>query len=913
VPTLTPERWQEISPFLDHALSLSEADRVLWLESFRAEKPELADLLQELLDEHRALTEKRFLEGSPIVNRDQPSLAGQNIGAYKLISPIGQGGMGSVWLAERSDGRFERRVAVKFLRFSVAAHGGAERFRREGRILGQLADPHIAELIDAGVTPNGEPYLVLEHVEGEPIDEYCDRRRLGVEARIRIFLDVLSAVARAHASLIVHRDLKPSNVLVRNDGQVKLLDFGIAKLLADDASAAPTTLLTQEDAGALTPQYAAPEQVTGGAITTATDVYALGVLLYLVLTGQHPAGAGAHSAAGLIKAIVETEPPQASEVVRSPDVHASAEKRSSTPERLSRELRGDLDTIVAKALKKKPADRYGSVTALANDLQRYLKHEPLSVRPDSIMYHAAKFVQRNRLGVALTAVALIAVIAGVTATLLQARAAREQRDFALRQLSRAEAINDLNNLVLSDAAPSGKPLTFDHLLEIAQGIVRKQHGTDENTRGELLISIGRQYATLEEYEKARQLFEEARSLSRYLPDRSTHALASCALGQTLSRGGDPSRAEQLYQEGIGELPDNSVMAIERVTCLMRGSEIASDSGSQQEALIRALAAEQLLQHAASHPDNLELNLMVLLAGDYAGTGQPGQADGIYRRAASRLEDLGRVRTQLAGSLFHNWGVMLLRVGRPLDAEKALHRSIDVSRDNESEDFVSPTTLGVYAEVLWELGRTEEAGNYAERAYWKGRKDGDGVATRLALIQRARIRRARGDLIGSGQMLSELDTLLHRTLPSGQVYFARLASELSLNARAVGDWLKALEWADKAVEIAEQAAKRRSASSLYEGRYLVARSTIKLHLDSVNEAIADASAALPLLQSVALPGSASSDVGRAQMALGRALSAEHKDDQARSAFRNASENLDQSLGPDNPESREARQLAGLSPQ
>src|SRR5262249_29599826 len=236
---------------------------------------------EELVDEHRMLTEKRFLEGSAIVNRDQSSLAGQSIGAYKLISPLGQGGMGSVWLAERSDGRFERRVAVKFLRLSVATHGGAERFRLEGRILGQLAHPHIAELMDAGVTTNGEPYLVLEHVEGEPIDEYCDRKRLDVETRICIFLEVLSAVAQAHANLIVHRDIKPSNVLVRDDGQVKLLDFGIAKLLADDAGSAPTTLLTQEGGGALTPQYAAPEQVTGGAVTTATDVYALGVLLSL--------------------------------------------------------------------------------------------------------------------------------------------------------------------------------------------------------------------------------------------------------------------------------------------------------------------------------------------------------------------------------------------------------------------------------------------------------------------------------------------------------------------------------------------------------------------------------------------------------------------------------------------------------
>src|ERR1700745_1002616 len=215
-------------------MSMPEHARAAWLASLRAEKPELADSLQGFLDEHRALCEERFLERSFVADTAHSTIGGQNIGAYKLISAIGQGGMGSVWLAERSDGRFERRVAVKFLRFSVGAPGGAERFKREGRILGQLVHPHIAELLDAGVTLNGEPYLVLEHVEGEQIDEYCDEHRLDVDARIRLFLDVLGAVAQAHDNLIVHRDIKPSNVLVNNEGEVKLLDFGIAKLLADD-------------------------------------------------------------------------------------------------------------------------------------------------------------------------------------------------------------------------------------------------------------------------------------------------------------------------------------------------------------------------------------------------------------------------------------------------------------------------------------------------------------------------------------------------------------------------------------------------------------------------------------------------------------------------------------------------------
>ncbi len=391
--SLSPERWREVSPYLDQVLDLAETDRPAWLQSLRARQPELAAVLQELLNEHSAANRQHFLEGTMLYEAVPRSSVGQKIGPYTLISSIGEGGMGSVWLAERSDGRFERRVAIKFLRFSLASQGAASRFKREGMILGQLSHPHIAELIDAGITANSEPYLVLEHVEGENIVEYCERRHLSLEARIRLFLDVLRAVAHAHANLIVHRDLKPSIVLVRNDGQVKLLDFGIAKLLAPDG-VPDGTLLTKEAGAALTPLFGAPEQVSGGPVTTATDVYALGVLLYLLLTGCHPAGTEQISPARLLKAIVETEAPRASEAVLSADARQTGVK-DGTAAKLRSSLRGDLDTILSKALKKNPAERYSSVPAFADDLERYLKQQPIHARPDSLSYRAAKFVRRN--------------------------------------------------------------------------------------------------------------------------------------------------------------------------------------------------------------------------------------------------------------------------------------------------------------------------------------------------------------------------------------------------------------------------------------------------------------------------------------------------------------------------------------
>jgi serine/threonine-protein kinase len=394
------------------------------------------------------LAQEGFLENRQFAVPNTAGLAGQTLGPYTLISQIGQGGMGSVWLARRSDGRFERQAAVKFVNIALAGRATEERFKREGSILGRLTHPHIADLLDAGVSSDGQPYLILEYVDGEAIDQYCDEHKLDVDARVRLFLDVLAAVAHAHANLIVHRDIKPSNVLVRKDGQVKLLDFGIAKLLEDEGSSAAATQLTLEGGGALTPQFAAPEQVTGGAVTTATDVYALGVLLYLLLTGQHPAGPGPHSPARLVKAITETEPLRPSDTTSTANAENLAEKRATTADKLHRLLRGDLDTIIVKALKKNPQERYASVTGFADDLQRYLKHEPISARPDALAYRTAKFLRRHRTVVTLTAAAVVLVIGSLSAGLYVANRQRkiaEQRFAQVRQL--ANKFIDLDNKI----------------------------------------------------------------------------------------------------------------------------------------------------------------------------------------------------------------------------------------------------------------------------------------------------------------------------------------------------------------------------------------------------------------------------------------------------------------------------------
>jgi eukaryotic-like serine/threonine-protein kinase len=504
VSSISPERWQEISPYLDHALSLSEEQRAAWFADFRAQRSDLAGLLEQLLEEHRALSQEHFLEHQPEQPGDNGSLTGKRIGAYQLISCIGEGGMGSVWLAQRADGRFERQVAIKFLRFAVASPSGAERFKREGRILGQLEHPHIAELIDAGVTPGGEPYLVLEYVEGQSIDEYCDRHALTVEARLRLFLDVLEAVAAAHMQLIVHRDIKPSNVLIRNDGEAKLLDFGVAKLLAGTETPGDVALITDGGAG-LTPLFAAPEQLTGRQITTATDVYALGVLLYLLLTGQHPAGAGLRSTAEIVKAITEKEPPRASADIVPAEAARVAEKRGTTPDKLRRVLRGDLDLIVGKALKKNPQERYASVSAFGDDLRRYLRHEPVSASPDAISYRVRKYARRHRVGVSVAA-GMVLLLAGFSVIQsIQLRRITRERD-------RADRIAQFMTNIFKVADPGhklGDAVTAHDVLDNASEQINTGLAHDPELQARLTFVMAMAYNNLGLYSRAQALLERA--------------------------------------------------------------------------------------------------------------------------------------------------------------------------------------------------------------------------------------------------------------------------------------------------------------------------------------------------------------------------------------------------------------------
>src|SRR5579872_2653322 len=508
--TLTPDQWARISPLLDEALDLAPDERERFMSSLQEKDPHLATILQTLLHEQAQLHREEFLEIS--VLSKAPGLAGQSVGAYTLVSQIGQGGMGTVWLARRSDGRFERKAAVKFVNVAFASQSSELRFRREGSILGRLTHPHIAELLDAGISSGGQPYLILEYVDGVAIDQYCDEQRLDLEARIRLFLDVVAAVAHAHANLIVHRDLKPSNVLVTRLGEVKLLDFGIAKILEGEGQSGAATMLTHESGSALTPRYAAPEQLKNQPVTTATDVYTLGVLLYLLLTSCHPAGPGPHSPAELMKAVLESDSLRPSEAVATGTLGTVSEARSTTPDRLQRQLRGDLDTIVAKALKKNAAERYASVTELADDLRRYLRREPISARSDTFAYRTGKFVRRNRTAVALTTLALIAVIGGAAGIVVQARTARRQRDAAIRERDRADRIAKFMTGIFKVSDPNervGNTVTAREVLDKASLDVGSGLSNDPALQAQMMHVMGKAYRNLGLLQPAKKLLERS--------------------------------------------------------------------------------------------------------------------------------------------------------------------------------------------------------------------------------------------------------------------------------------------------------------------------------------------------------------------------------------------------------------------
>ena len=564
--------WAQLSPLLDELLDLPEQERQARLAVVRAENPQLGDELAALLTASQSDQVKDFLS-KPLLNAvDQTSestLAGQRLGAYVLESPLGQGGTGSVWRARREDGRFTGAVAIKLLHLSLLGRAGAERFKREGDILARLTHPNIAHLLDAGVTPGGQPYLVIELVEGERIDRHCDAKRLDVNARLALFDKVLAAVAHAHTHLVIHRDIKPGNILVTPDGTVKLLDFGIAKLLEDETTAGEVTELTRDGGRVLTPEYAAPEQLRGEAITTATDVYALGVLLYQLLSGRHPTSPESGTSAEIVRATLETD--------------AQVMSRAATTPDLRRLLQGDLDNITAQALRKLPSERYGTVAAFAEDLRRHRAHEPVSARADSLGYRTRKFVRRHRGSVAAGTLTLLAIMGGLVGTVWQAQRAEREKQQALIQLDRAEAMNELVTVALGPV--SDKPLSVADVLSRGEIMVDKQFQDAPDIRAFLKMRLADMWSHGTEMKRMEALLLDARSAAQSIGDTATVTSADCKLSRLATDRGDFESARRQLNESIARLgKDHPELWEPIVVCLKRRAQTNREQGLNEAAL-----------------------------------------------------------------------------------------------------------------------------------------------------------------------------------------------------------------------------------------------------------------------------------------------------------------------------------------
>ncbi|HZW08751.1 MAG TPA: serine/threonine-protein kinase [Phycisphaerales bacterium] len=479
---------------------------------------------------------------------EQPDqTVGSQLGAYRVESRIGAGGMGAVYLASRSDGQFEQRVAIKVVRRGLDTEDTLQRFRRERQLLAQLRHPNIATLTDGGVGPDGRPYLVMEYVEGRPIDRYCREEALPIDARLALFSTVCGAVHFAHQNLVVHRDIKPGNILVTREGVPKLLDFGIAKVLRPDHDDPADATISERRL--LTPGYASPEQVRGEPVSTASDVYSLGVVLYELLTGEAPYRFHTDSDEEVRRVVCEIDPP-------APAVSARRTGDASPREReeISRKLKGDLDNIVLMAMRKEPDRRYASAEQFAADIRRYLDGHPVLARPSSFAYRASKFARRNSLAVVAGAALAVAVTAGAGGVVWQAQVARGQRDRALAAQHETEEINQFLQSILQSAnafTGQGKDVTVREVLEGAADRARVELADHPAVLAPALASIGSTYTSLGLYEEAEPLLRQALGLARALPPASGDLPARLNdLATLLYETGRFDEAERLLREAL---------------------------------------------------------------------------------------------------------------------------------------------------------------------------------------------------------------------------------------------------------------------------------------------------------------------------------------------------------------------------
>jgi serine/threonine-protein kinase len=754
---IDPHSWPVLSRLLDEWLDLAEESRGGWLESLRPEHSALVPILRRLISTQDGADARGFLRTLPTIGEPVHAAvfhdtllsagltAGAVIGPYRLLRELGQGGMGVVWLAERADGELKRPVALKLPIVSLPGRMLVERFTRERDILARLTHPHIARLYDAGVTDGGQPYLALEYVEGESITSYCDRLRLSVKPRLELFLDVLRAAQYAHTNLVVHRDLKPANILVTGDGEVRLLDFGIAKLLSDGE--ANETELTRVGGRALTPDYASPEQIAGDTITTGSDVYSLGVILYEVLTGARPYKLKRPTRSGLEEAILGSDPARPSQSV--PD-EAAAQARGSTAVRLARKLKGDLDTIVLKALAKQPPNRYATADAFAQDIERYLAGDAVLAQPESNWRRVRRFVLRNKVVVSAAAAVIMALSIGLGVALREAHIAQVQTKTA--ETVRAFLLDIFRANSSQHADPvKARQTTARELLDIGAKRIDGELRDSSEAKLGVLETLFKLYLDLGLQEQAAALAHERIALARvvYGPHHLEVARALVELaadsasssfandrpallkeaGSILDRNRDwqsPIRAQYYLAMGatafrtdLDSTVDFGLRSVKLYRTYPPSRELVSALnlvGQAQNHLGRNSEATANLSEAAQIANSLGGEARGPLPSIYAYLGDSQRHAMDLKGAESNLRQAVEVARTLKGDdhpdvlqTEYRLGVFLSQTSRPQEGLDWLKKSVELAirTQGPEETFHTPMAREGYGLYLIRYGRVED--------------------------------------------------------------------------------------------------------------------------------------------------------------------------------------------------------------
>lgn len=715
--TLDLATLRSLDRLLDEALDLPAPSREAWLDELAGDDARHAPLLRELLLAPGGARTADWLDHPPLPGPDPfgdrgPAAAedlapGRLVGPWRLVRELGVGGMGSVWLAQRIDGLVSRPVALKLPHFGARPRAIAGRFAREREILATLAHPNIARLYDAGIAADGQPWLAMEYVEGRPITEWADARGLSIEARVTLFRQVLRAVQHAHANLVVHRDLKPSNILVTDAGEARLLDFGIAKLVADGE--ARETELTRIAGRALTPSYASPEQIAGAPISTASDVYSLGVVLYELLAGRRPYRNG-DDARALERAILEDEPPRAS---ASATDEAARSRGAATARRLARALSGDLDTIVGKALAKRPDERYATVAAFAADLERHLAGDPIEARGVDAWRRALRFAVRHRVAAGATAAIAVALVAGAAVALWQANEAR-------REAARASAVQAfLIDLFRTNNADQADPLrarntTARELLDRGAGRLGTALADQPAAKEAIADTLAKLYRdlglTAEASDAAEARLAAARRLYGPRDPRLGAAIVDAALALALREPVPVDRGRALVAEArgllAGEAPGVVQGELEYVA-----SRLASEA-ADPAALDAARRSVAILRAAAPDDPQLVRSLDWLALLENRG-GQGDAASATIHEAVELARRIGLPPPRMLRLMLRAGELYSLR-DEVEDADRTLGEAYALSVRINGPGH--PTTLSarrIYLRHLAWTGRTREAEVLAE--------------------------------------------------------------------------------------------------------------------------------------------------------------------------------------------------------